>query len=304
MYDKQVVRRRRAALAVLVALSIGLLTMYFGEGPSGLLHGFQRGAQEVLQPIEAGISRATKPFRDLVGWVGDNISAKGENDDLKKENARLREQVARAQAAEDENRKLRGLVGLPKNPGYPDGVDAHSARVIGRSPTVWSEAVQIDAGSSDGVRVDQPVVTDGGLVGRVTSVTPGTATVTLIVDASSSVSAQVLPDGKFGVVRPKVGNPNNMRLEYLDKNTKVQEGDLVITSGSTDDELESLFPKGIPIGRVKRVDEDELDVYERVHIEPFADFKRMEYVQVLRANPQPDTDAVPNGTSAPGAQAP
>lgn len=304
MYDKQVVRRRRAALAVLVALSIGLLTMYFGEGPSGLLHGFQRGAQEILQPIESGISRATKPFRDLVGWVGDNISAKSENDDLKKENAKLREQVARAQAAEDENSKLRGLVGMPKRPGYPDGVDAHTARVIGRSPTVWSEAVQIDAGSSDGVRVNQPVVTNGGLVGRVTAVTGGTATVTLIVDASSSVSAQVLPDGKFGVVRPKVGNPNDMRLEYLDKNTKVQKDDVVITSGSTDEELESLFPKGIPIGRVKRVDEDELDIYERVHIEPFADFKRMEFVQVLRAKPGPDTERVPNGSGAPGADTP
>src|ERR671917_75762 len=130
MYDKQVVRRRRAALAVLVALSIGLLTMYFGEGPGGLLHGFQRGAQEILQPIESGISRATKPVRDLVGWVGDNISAKGENDDLKKENAELREQVARAQAAEDENKKLRGLVKLPEQSGYPDGVDSLTARVI------------------------------------------------------------------------------------------------------------------------------------------------------------------------------
>jgi rod shape-determining protein MreC len=304
MYDKQVVRRRRAALAVLVALSIGLLTAYFGEGPSGLLHGFQRGAQEVLQPIEAGLSRATKPFRDLVGWGGDNIGAKSENDDLKKENAKLREQVARAQAAEDENQKLRAITNLPKKPGYPDGVKPLTARVIGRSPTVWSEAVQIDAGSSDGVRVDQPVVTGGGLVGRVTSVTGGTATVTLLVDASSNVSAQVLPDGRFGVVRPKVGNPNDMRLEYLSKNTKVQEGDMVITSGSTDKELKSLFPKGIPIGRVKRVDEDELDVYERVHIEPFADFKRMEYVQVLTANPQPETEPVPNGSSAPGAETP
>jgi rod shape-determining protein MreC len=282
MYDKQVVRRRRAALAVLVALSIGLLTAYFGEGPGGLLHGLQRGAQEVLQPIETGVSRATKPFRDLVGWIGDNISAKSENDKLKKENADLREQVARAQSAEDENRKLRGLVNLPERPGYPGGVEPLTAKVIARSPTVWSEAVQIDAGSSDGVRVNQPVVTNGGLAGRVSSVTGGTATVTLIVDSSSSVSAQVLPDGKFGVVKPKVGNPNDMRLEYLDKKTKVKQGDMVITSGSISQRLEGLFPKGIPIGRVKRVDPDELDVYERIHIEPFADFKRMEYVQVLR----------------------
>jgi rod shape-determining protein MreC len=304
MYDKQVVRRRRAALGVLVAMSIVLLTAYFGEGPGGLLHGLQRGAQEVFQPIEAGVSRATKPFRDLVGWGSDTVNAKSENDKLKNENAELRKQVSRAQAAEDENRKLRGLVDLPKNPAYPDGVDPKTARVIGRSPTVWSEAVQIDAGRSDGVRVDQPVVTKDGLVGRVTSVTGGTATVTLIVDASSGVAAQVLPDGKFGVVRPKVGNPNDMQLQYLDKNTKVKKGDVVITSGTTDQKLESLYPKGIPIGRVKRVDETELDVYERIHIEPFADFKRMEFVQVLRANPKPDTEQAPNGISAPGATSP
>jgi rod shape-determining protein MreC len=304
MHDKQVVRRRRAALAVLVALSIGLLTVYFGEGPGGLLHGLQRGAQEVLQPIETGVSRATKPFRDLVGWVGDNINAKSDNDKLKKENADLRERVARAQAAEDENRKLRGLVGLPQRPGYPDGVEPVTARVIGRSSSVWYDAVQIDAGSSDGVRVDQPVVTNGGLAGRVTSVTGGTATVTLVVDSSSAVSAQVLPDGKFGVVRPKVGNPNDMRLEYLDKSSAVQQGDLVITSGSTDDKLESLFPKGIPIGRVKRVDPQELDVYERVHIEPFADFKRMEFVQVITSHARPNTERAPNGTGAQGSPAP
>jgi rod shape-determining protein MreC len=306
VYDKQVVRRRRAALAVLVALSIVLLTAYFGEGPSGLLHGLQRGAQEAFQPIETGVSRATKPFRDLVGWVGDNLDAKSENDKLKQENADLRQQVARGEAAENENKKLRGLVDLPKNPAYPDGTKPLTARVIARSPTVWSEAVQIDAGSSDGVRVDQPVVTDGGLVGRVSSVTGGTATVTLIVDASSGVGAQVLPDGKFGVVKPKIGNPRDMRLDYLDKNTKVEKGDMVITSGTTDPKLESPFPKGIPIGRVKRVDPDELDVYERIHIEPFADFKRMEFVQVLRANPQPppDTELAPNGSDGQGEPAP
>ena len=304
MYDKQVVRRRRAALGALVALSLVLLTAYFGESSSGLLHSLQRGAQAVFHPIETGVSRATKPFRDLVGWTGDNINAKSENDDLRQENAELRKQVARAQAADDENRKLRALVDLPKSPGYPDGVEPLTARVIARSPTVWSEAVKLNVGSADGVRVDQPVVTGGGLVGRVTSVTSHTATVTLIVDASSGVPAQVLPDGKFGVVRPKVGNPNDMQLQYLDKNTKVKKGDLVITAGTTNADLPSLYPKGVPIGRVTRVDEDELDVYERVHIEPFADFKRMEFVQVMRANPKPDTEQVPNGTDAPGATTP
>ncbi len=69
MYDKQVVRRRRAVLAVLVGLSIVLLTGYFGEGSGGFFHSIQSGAQTVLSPIEDGASRAFKPVRDLVSGL-------------------------------------------------------------------------------------------------------------------------------------------------------------------------------------------------------------------------------------------
>src|SRR3954463_4763532 len=154
MYDKQVVRRRRAALAVLVGLSIVLLTAYFGEGPSGLLHGFQRGAQEVFQPVETGVSRATKPFRDLVGWVGDNLDAKSENDRLKKENAELRKQATEGQLAVQENAALRKQQGLAANPAYPDGTDPIEARVTFYAPTFWYSTIQINKGTNDGVRVN------------------------------------------------------------------------------------------------------------------------------------------------------
>ena len=65
MYDRKVVRRRRAALAVFVALSIAILTAYFGESSGGLFHTFQRGAQEAFAPVETGASRALKPPRTL-----------------------------------------------------------------------------------------------------------------------------------------------------------------------------------------------------------------------------------------------
>ena len=96
MYDKTV-RRRRAALLIFVALSIGLLTVYFGESAGGGLHAIQRGAQEVLAPIEEGASRAFKPFRDAVNWAGDVFDAKSENKELKDEVARLREDLGRFQ---------------------------------------------------------------------------------------------------------------------------------------------------------------------------------------------------------------
>ena len=76
VFDRKVVRRRRAALAVFVALSIAMLTAYFGESGGGFFHAFQRGAQEAFAPIETGASRALKPIRDLFGWVGDTFDAK------------------------------------------------------------------------------------------------------------------------------------------------------------------------------------------------------------------------------------
>ena len=79
MFDKKVVRRRRAVLAVCVVMSVALLTAYFGESGGGFLHALQRGAQEVLAPIETGASRALKPVRDLFGWTGDTLDAKKEN---------------------------------------------------------------------------------------------------------------------------------------------------------------------------------------------------------------------------------
>jgi rod shape-determining protein MreC len=157
--------------------------------------------------------------------------------------------------------------------------------VIARSPTSWQSTIQIDKGSGDGIRVDMPVIASGrdggGLAGKITSVGGGTATVTLITDESSAVSAQVMPDGAAGIVKPTVGDPSDMLLDFIEKGQPVSKDTTVITSGSRSDRFESLFPRGIPIGRVTRVDPQERELYQRVHIEPFADLKRMDLVQVL-----------------------
>jgi rod shape-determining protein MreC len=288
VYDKTV-RRRRAALLIFVALSIGLLTVYFGEPASGGLHAIQRGAQEVLAPIEEGASRAFKPFRDLVNWTGDVFDAKSENKKLKDEVADLREGLAEAQTAQREAEQLRDLVGLPKDDLFPQNTEPVTARVIARSPTSWQSSVQIDKGSSEGIDEDMPViaagrdgdVVDGGLAGKVTAVSGGTATVTLITDESSAVSAQVMPDGAAGIVKPTVGDPSDMLLDFIERGLPVSRDTTVITSGSRSDRFESLFPRGIPIGRVTKVDAEERELYQRVHLEPFADLKRMDFVQVL-----------------------
>lgn len=293
MQDKNVVRRRRAVLALLVALSLGLLTIYFGESAGGGLHAIQRGAQAVLAPIESGVNTAVKPVRDGTGWIGDALGAQGENDDLKAEVARLRQQVAASETAQRENDQLRALVDLPKEEGFPSGTEPVTARVIAHSPTVWYSTMQINAGSDDGIEKDQPVVTGDGLVGKIADVTGGTAEVTLITDADSAVSAQLVPQGTRGIVQPKVGDPDDLLLDFLDREDDVKEGATVITSGSTATEFESLFPRGVPIGKVSRVDPEERELYQRVHVRPFADLKQLDVVQVLTGDPAggPTTEA-------------
>jgi rod shape-determining protein MreC len=185
-------------------------------------------------------------------------------------------------------------VGLRRDEGFPRGTEPVAARVIARSPTVWYSSIKIDKGSSDGARVDQPVIAAGsdpddgevgGLAGKVTSVTGGTAEVTLITDASIGVAAQVMPSGATGVVQPAVGNPRDLLMEFVEGG-RVTENTTVATSGFQIGAGQSLFPRGIPIGRVTDADLDEVEIYQRVHIEPFADLKSIDIVQVLTRRPR------------------
>jgi rod shape-determining protein MreC len=280
MYRKQV-RRRRAVLVLLVIVSLVLLSSHFSESSSGPLHSIQRGVATVLGPFEEGADRALKPARDTIDWVGDTFEARGENEDLQAEVEDLRDRVAEAESAIGENKELRALVNLERQGGIPEGREPVTGRVIGRSPTVWYSTVTIDRGSSSGIDEDDPVITGGGLVGRVTEMTSGTSRVTLITDHRSAVSAKVLPDGPSGVITPEVGDPGELLLDFIEEDREVDEGQMVVTAGWRSGNLTSLFPYGIEIGRVTDASLDEQETYQRVHVRPFVDVREMDVVQVL-----------------------
>jgi len=263
---------------VLLAVSLVLLTIYFSEPLSGGLHAVQRGAGEALSPLEEGASRAFKPFSDLAGWVSDVTDAKKENKQLKTEVKNLRGQLAALATDKHEADQLRALTKVSAN--LPKDAKTVTARVIAHSPTVWYATIQIDKGRNDGVRVNQPVITAGGLAGKVVATTGGTARVALITDASSAVSAEVMPSGVTGIVKPEIGG-KDLILDFVPKRSHLRRGQVVVTSGFKSGDLESLFPRAIPIGRVGSVNQDQLQIYQRVRVKPYADLRRMDFVQVV-----------------------
>ena len=268
-------------LALLVGLSIALLTAYFGESASGGLHAIQRGFLQALAPLQEGASRALKPARDLVGWAGDVFDAKSENKKLHRQVRDLQGRLAQSEAASRDARELRALVGFNRSSAFPAGYSPVSARVIARSPTVWYSTITIDKGSDQGLRVNQPVTSGTGLIGKVSDVAPDAARVTLLTDHTSGVSGQVVPDGANGLVKATVGNPSDLLLDFVQKGRPVPKGATVITSGWRSSHLESLFPRGIPIGAVTRSDSNERELYQRVHLRPFADLRNLDVVEVL-----------------------
>jgi len=281
VYDKQV-RRRRAVLVLLVVVSLILLTAYFGESAGSPLHSVQRGVVTVLSPIQEGASRALKPVRDLFGWFGDTARAKKERDQLKAQRDRLLEQVVGYQVALQENDELHRVLALDDSNGL-DAYDKRTVRVIGRPPNnLLLDRLQVDAGSSAGVRVGNPVIADGGLVGHVSFVASDSSFVTLVTDPSSSVSVKVLDTaGDTGLLKPSVGDPLDLLVQLLPRHARVRQEDVVVTGGFRTTRLESLYPPNIPIGRVTKADPEELASDQQVHVAPIADLRHLDFVQIL-----------------------
>jgi rod shape-determining protein MreC len=276
-------------LVVLVAASLILLTAYFGEGQNGSLQSAQRGALGALSPIQEGASRVLKPFRDLGGWFGDTIDAKDQRDKAVKERDALQTQLTDLQnrlrvAEQKADINTRDTTGGMNRYGPVD------ARVYLHSPSSWYQSLQINKGTSDGVKEGDPVINGAGLVGKVETAWGGGAVVTLITDPEFATGGITSASQEPGSVVPAVGAPGDLLFNFVDNPTRVKKGEIVYTAGTTTSRLESRYPPAIPIGKVDKIDLGDGELDRRIHIKPAADLTRVELVQVL-TEPHADLDA-------------
>jgi rod shape-determining protein MreC len=268
-------------VGVLVLLSIALITASFREGDHGPLTRVQDAGAEAMRPFQVAADRVAEPFEDGYRWADGLLSARSDADRLAEENEALRQQLAQAQLALRENARLRALLRFRDGSRFPRDYAGVAAAVIGRPAAAFSQAINIAVGSNDGVRRNDPVVTEDGLIGLVTRVSGSTARVTLLTDEQSAVSALDVRTSANGIVRHGRASRATLVLDRVPKEQVVRVGDMIVTAGWQSPRLTSLYPRGIPIGRVTSVGQTDTDLYKQVLVDPFADFRSLDAVLVL-----------------------
>ncbi len=248
----------------------------------------------VKEAVGAGQSVFSRPAHFVTG-VFDNIDSLintfEENRLLK---ARL-EEFAGVQAEvtdlRSENEELKELVGKEEDLREYNPIQAV---VIARNPDQWEEKIILNRGTNHGVKENMAVMTAGGLIGKVTIVTPTTSTVELVTTQNPNyrVSAMVLgEDDVFGLVEGYDAERRELLLKRIDFSIDLEEGDQVVSSG-----LGGIFPKGIVIGEITEVTIDEFGLTKLAYVKPAADFSMLNHV-VIADRLVPEVDGEDNGVT-------
>jgi len=256
--------RKRLLLLLFIVLSLSLMTYQSNRKrllPFRFLNVVLNGFHEVKSSVEDFVA---SPFKRMLLREEENTRLKAELSRTLREQQEWREAIL-------ENKKLRELLSLrEKERRY-----VTTARVIARSMDQWSNTVVLDKGLSDGIEKDMIAVTNTGLVGKISGVSRSYSYLLFLSDINFSAAAR-LQEGRIEGVISGTGF-RRCQLKYVPYEEEVKKGDIVITSG-----LDLLFPQGIPIGYVSRVNKKDIGLFQDIEVVPFADDAKIEFVAIIK----------------------
>jgi rod shape-determining protein MreC len=286
--------RQRAPIWLIGLLVTNLVIMADdardANGQQKILRIWTQTLSSPLQSASSKVSGATGGFFQQI-WNFRGTAA--ENEQLKERLAQAERDLHAARQAEAENERLKSLLGLNDK----NDVKSVPARVIARDPSIWFNTITINRGSSAGVEVNMPVVTGGGIVGRVITVSPFAAQVMLITDEKAGAGAvvgQLGQSGALGSVRGRADlGVGVIEMRYVSGLEQVELGDYVMTTGQ-----DGIYPPGLTVGKVVDVKKGSATQAHQILIQPGAQLDHLEEVAVLLYHPPqrptPQTTPVPN----------
>lgn len=233
-------------------------------------------ADFVQSPATTASSAANDYFQSFAN-IRTNAT---ENDELKKRVQELEVEVQNKENLASENERLKSLLNFKDEAKYP----ILTAKIIGRDPSNWFNDSVINAGSYNGVKLNMPVVSGGGLVGRITAVSPLTSQVTLVTDekfGAGAVVGEIGTSNALGVVNG-MDDRELLEMRYVPGSVEVQVGQSVFTTGQ-----DGLYPAGLKLGEIVEVHSGSATVSQTIYIKPSARISSMQEVAVLLYEPPP-----------------
>jgi rod shape-determining protein MreC len=269
--------RKVVLLGSLVAACLLLLTLQ--------MRGYGSVAGDVFAvvttPIQTGLAKASRATFGLWATYLDWKNVRAENRRLREEVQELRVQGLRVVETDDENRRLRRLLALQEH--LP--LTTLSGEIIAREWGGWIRSLTVNRGRGDNVPRLTAVISPNGLIGRVVEVRPGASIVQVLTDPTSTVGAHVLRTRTPGIVE---GDPRGtLRFKFMARDgASIQSGDVLVTAGQG-----GLFPRGIPIGTVRSIDNRGGALFHYAELTPAVDFARVDEVLLVTGDSQRDLTA-------------
>jgi rod shape-determining protein MreC len=283
--------RQRAPIWLAMLLFANIVIMAFDARDSTTKQRMVRvWIQAAASPAQTISSKAGSAGSNLIRQIVNFRSAAIENEQLKQQLSRTELELQNARSSAEENDRLKGLLNLKEQTGYAQV----AARVIARDSSVWFNTVTINRGSSAGVGLNMPVVTVGGIVGRVIAVSPVTAQIMMVTDekaAAGAIVGQLSGSGALGSVIG-LGESDLIEMRYVSGLQKVEVGDNILTTGQ-----DGIYPSGLNVGQVVQVKHGTATQAHQIFIKPGAKLDQLEEVAVLLYRPpqRPAPDqALPN----------
>jgi len=269
-------RRRSTNFLVLLLVAILILILH----QANTLQPIESALLTVVSPVAHVLTSIGNQVREVSQTVYDLAELRRRNQELQGLVDKLMIENVRLKEIESENKTLMALLNFVET--YPS-YEYTASRVIGRDPGNLLGYILIDAGRQSGIRPGMAVVTERGLVGQVIYVGDTTSKVLLITDALSAINAVVQTSRATGIVKGKAGG--QCYLDEIPQGTTIEIGDIVLTSG-----LGGNLPRGLVIGQITDVEQQDVAMFQRATLHPTVDFNKLEVVLVVSHYEQ-DTSA-------------
>ncbi len=261
--------RNIVVFIIIIVLCIVVITISFRD--LEFVNNIKSRVLDFFKPVQEKMFSVFSPVMGFFNGVRDYINLREKYAGLEQENAELRKKYVESINLRIENNALRKLLDLKEKNGYK----TVTAKVIGYYQSNWQSEVMLNVGKNEGIYEGMAVVDDAGLIGVIRVCGDKTSMVRLLNDSQSTIGCRILTSRVLGILEGSADK--RMFLRYIPKEENIFVGDIIMTS-----EYSEGIPAGLPVGRIKYIEEKAGEAYMEVEVEPFADFRSLEYVMVIK----------------------